>query len=107
MNKNIIITILATTLVTLMIMAIIGMSMEDETEQTYETIPTQSEAKEAFVSSCRAENPPEGFCTCAWDKLSDMYTVREIAEMGNSDVFPSEFYDIRDQCLMGVNAQQI
>jgi len=102
--KNIAIA-LGSALVTFLVLAILGtVLLEDEKE--YQSMSDVT-AEEHFISSCRAENPPAGFCTCAWDELSDEYTVMEIAEMGNSETFPPEFYDIRDQCIAEISAQQI
>jgi len=107
MDKNYVIVALVSALATFLLMAILGaVLLEDEPERSYE--PTSNvTAEEQFVSSCRGEDPPTGFCTCAWNKLSDVYTVSEMAEMGRTEEFPTEFYDIKNQCLAEINAQQI
>jgi len=108
MNKTNIIVALSAAVVTFFTMAILGaVLLEDEPEREPVSTDIRQQAQQQFMVSCRGENPPEGFCTCAWDELSDMYSVSEMAEMGNTDTYPTEFYDVRDQCLTETKARQI
>jgi hypothetical protein len=69
MKKNIIITILATSVILFTILAIIGMNMEDKTT----TAIVDNAGRDTFIKSCISDNANYAYCACGYDYLEREY----------------------------------
>lgn len=112
MSKDNIIWAMGAAIVTFLLLGILGLvfdsGQQQPTNQTsYENQTRQEAAEGVFMGSCRAENPPSGFCQCAWDELVDEFTVDEIAEMGRTEDYPMVVYSIKEKCKTEANARNI
>lgn len=63
------------------------------------------EARSDFVASCMSGGGSEEFCDCGFTKLTNEYTLKEIASMGIEGEYPPKFYETVRQCRDTRNTQ--
>lgn len=100
MKKNIIITILTTTVVLFTILVIIGMNMEDVETTSVSFTPT---LKNTFISECISDTVNYAYCSCAFDDLINTYGENEYIRMDNQykkdQILTDEIINSAKKCL--------
>jgi hypothetical protein len=101
MKKNIIITILATTIILFTILAIIGLNMEDKEVVT--NTSTTNIYRDAFIGGCTSEGAKYGFCACVYDDAVDQYgetkTNKMFIDLADKEEISDDVMKLITKCL--------
>ena len=104
MKKNIIITILATALVSITLLIIVGLIANAQDKKVEETItPTVNKFRDAFAYGCTSEGANYSYCTCVYDdvvKNNGQTSAHKIfIDMANSEIVPETIMQSITKCL--------
>jgi hypothetical protein len=101
MKKNIIITILTTSIILLTILAIIGINMENKIPLA--VTPVINANRDAFIDGCTSEDGKYGYCSCVYDTATEKYgetkTNKLFIDLATTEKISDEVMKLIIKCL--------
>lgn len=103
MKKNIIITILATTVVLFVALLIIGLSIEDEPVKQTTNSSSLDTFRNNFMSGCNEDGKNYPYCSCAFYDLMKQNGEDKLLKISMQyavdGIIPQELIDSANECI--------